>query len=220
MSPPVSAPPPSPCDRCDARCCRVYVVPLTGDDAWRLSRATGVPLHRLVACAPQREPDGPGFLLAPGGPGHVLVLAAQACHPMAPCAFLREEGGIGRCGAYAARPRACRRFPAVRVGGGIAAREGTPCPPGAWSAAHLAGLSWRVALAREEREAALYGEVVADWNGRVNARGATTVLAWLDHLGETYAWLVRWRAALRPAERSGAAFLARVRYALATLPRD
>jgi Fe-S-cluster containining protein len=198
----------------------VYVVPLTGDDAWRLARATGVPLHRLVACAPQREPDGPGFLLEPGGALHQLVLAAQACHPMAPCAFLSTDGAAGRCGAYAARPRACRRFPAVRRGGAGVAREGTPCPPGAWSAARMAGLSWRVALAREERETALYGEVVADWNARLRARGvAATALAWLDHLGETYTFLAGWRAALRPSERRGERFLARARYALAALPR-
>jgi Fe-S-cluster containining protein len=216
----VTSPSASPCDACDARCCRVYVVPLTGEDAWRLAQATGVPLHRLVACAPQREPDGPGFLLAPDGPLHQLVLAEQACHPMAPCAFLRVEGAVGRCGAYAARPRACRRFPAVRRGLAVGAREGTPCPPGAWSAARMAGLSWRVALAREEREAALYGEVVADWNARLRARGApATALAWLDHLAETYAFLTRWRSALRPSERRGAPFLARAGYALSSLPR-
>jgi Fe-S-cluster containining protein len=119
----------------------VYVVPLTGEDAWRLSQATGVPLHRLVACAPQREPDGTGFTLEADGPPHQLVLAAQACHPMAPCAFLRREGGVGRCGVYAVRPRACRRFPAVRQGPAVLAREGTPCPAGAWSAARMRGLS-------------------------------------------------------------------------------
>ena len=83
----------------------------------------------------------------------------------------------------------------------------------------MRGVSWRVALAREEREAALYVEVVAGWNARVVARGAAVdALAWLDHLAETYAFLVRWRAALRPSERAGAPFLARARAALAALP--
>jgi len=219
-NPPVTAPAPGPCDACDARCCRTYVVPLTGEDAWRLSRGAGIPLHRLVACAAQHEPTAAGFLLEPGGPTHDLVLAAQACHPMAPCLFLREEGGRGRCGAYEFRPRACRRFPAVRTAGGIASREGIVCPEGSWPAARMRGLSWRVALAREEREAALYAEVVADWNRRVGARGAPAgALAWLDHLAETYAFLVPWRAALRPAERAGEAFLVRAREALAALPR-
>jgi Fe-S-cluster containining protein len=196
------------------------VVPLTGEDAWRLSLGSGVPLHRLVACAPQHVPTAAGFLLAPGGPTHDLVLAAQACHPMEPCVFLRAEDGRGHCGAYPFRPRACRRFPAVRTADGIVSRDGIVCPGGPWPAARMRGLSWRVALAREEREAALYAEVVADWNGRVGARGAPAeALAWLDHLAETYAFLVPWRAALRPSQRAGEAFLGRAREALAALPR-
>ena len=216
----MAIPPSSPCDACDARCCRVYVVPLTGEDAWRLAVGARRSLHRLVACAPQPEPTPAGFLLEPGGPTHELVLAAQACHPMAPCTFLREADGVGRCAAYPYRPRACRRFPAVRSARGVEARDGIVCPGGAWSGGRMRGLSWRVALAREEREAALYAEVVADWNGRVLERGApSSALAWLDHLAETYAFLVRWRAALRPAQRAGAPFLARARAALDALPR-
>jgi hypothetical protein len=85
----------------------------------------------------------------------------------------------------------------------------------------MGGISWRVALAREEREAALYAEVVADWNARVVAGGvAADALAWLDHLAETYAFLVPWRAALRPSERAGAELLTRARAALAALPRS
>lgn len=208
--------PASPCEACDARCCRLYVVPLTGEDAWRLAQRAGVPLHRLVACAPQPEPTAAGFLLAPGGPCHELVLAAQACHPRAPCAFL---GGGGRCEAYAFRPRACRRFPAVRVADGVGARDGIVCPPGAWRPGSMRALSWRVALAREERDAALYAEVVADWNARLLARGEPAgPHAYLDHLAATYAFLVRWRAALRPAERAGPALVARARAALRELP--
>lgn len=208
-------PPSSPCEACDARCCRVYVVPLTGEDAWRLSDRAGVPLHRLVACAPQAEATAAGFLLEPGGPHHELVLAAQACHPRAPCAFLGEGG---RCEAYAFRPRACRRFPAVRSGDGVEARDGIVCGPGAWGG-RMGALSWRVALAREERDAALYAEVVADWNARLVARGGTaTALAYLDHLAATYAFLVRWRAALRPRERAVAPLLALARAALRAIP--
>jgi Fe-S-cluster containining protein len=196
------------------------VVPLTGEDAWRLSRGSGISLHRLVACAQQHEPSAAGFLLASGGPTHDLVLAAQACHPMEPCVFLLEEDGRGRCGAYAFRPRACRRFPAVRTAGGVVSREGIVCPGGSWPDARMRRLSWRVALAREEREAALYAEVVADWNRRVVVRRAHAgALAWLDHLAETYAFLVPWRAALRPSQRAGVTFLGRAREVLARLPR-
>jgi Fe-S-cluster containining protein len=216
----VPVPGPFPCETCDARCCRVYVVPLTGEDAVRLSSASGVSLHRLVACAPQPEPTPAGFLLDPGGPTHDLVLAAQACHPMAPCAFLREEGGRGRCGAYPVRPRACRRFPAVRAGSGVASRDGIPCPGGPWPAERMRGVSWQVALLREERDAALYAEVVGDWNDRLRARGEPApALAWLDHLAETYAFLGRWRASLAPRQRVGGSLPALARAVLRGLPR-
>ncbi len=62
--------------------------------------------------------------------------------------------------------------------------------------------------------------MVEDWNARLLALGASaTALAWLDHLAETYAFLIRWRAALPPSGRAGDGFLARARYALAELPR-
>src|SRR5512146_3190539 len=75
--PRVAIPASSPCDACDGRCCHVYVVPLTGEDAWRLASGSGIPMHRLVACAPQPGPTPAGFLLDPAGAVHELVLAAQ-----------------------------------------------------------------------------------------------------------------------------------------------
>jgi hypothetical protein len=81
----------------------------------------------------------------------------------------------------------------------------------------MARLSWRVALGREEREAEAYAAVVAAWNDRVErarARRAPTVIGYLDYLADAYRWLVRWRAALRPAERAGAAYRERIRATL------
>jgi hypothetical protein len=106
----------------------------------------------------------------------------------------------------------------VRAGGGFGVRDGILCPPGAWRARDMARLSWRVALAREEREAAAYGAVVAAWNAGVARRAAatTTVLAYLDWLADAYGWLVPWRASLRPAARAGEAFAARIRETLGT----
>jgi len=193
-------------------------VPVTGEDLVRLSAGSGVPLHRLVACAPQPARTPTGFLLSLDGPAHELVLAAQAGHPMRACAFLRDEVGRGRCGAYAFRPRACGRFPAVRSGRGVGVREGIVCPEGAWTPAHVERLSYRTALAREEREAALYAEVVGRWNARIATHAPATALAFLDHVAETYAWLLRWRASLRPRERASEGLPARLREALRALP--
>jgi hypothetical protein len=103
-------------------------------------------------------------------------------------------------------------------GGGVAVREGIMCPPGAWGQGALAGVSWRVALQREEREWAVHAAVVAEWNRRVKAeRAHRDALDWLDHLGETYAWLVPWRAALPPSGRRTPPLLERLGAALAAL---
>jgi len=196
------------------------VVPVTGEDLVRLSAGTGVALHRLVACAPQPTPTPAGFLLSPDGPAHELVLAAQAGHPARPCAFLRDDGARVRCEAYPFRPRACRRFPAARCERGVRVREGIVCEPGAWTTHHVERLSFRTALLREEREAALYAEVVARWNAGIAASGRApaTALAFLDHVAETYAWLLRWRAALRPRQRASPDLPVRVREALRAFP--
>lgn len=212
----------SPCGTCDARCCRAYVVAVTVEDALRLSAGSNVPLHRLVACAAQPARTPQGFLLARGGPAYELVLAEQAASPPRPCLFLREQGGRARCAAYPFRPAACRRFPATRREGRSAVRDATVCPPQAWTPAHVERLSYRTALAREARSAEIHAEVVARWNDRVEAgppQQPVTALAFLDHAAETYAWLVRWRAALRPSERASPEFVVRLRDALRELPQ-
>lgn len=215
----MDAPPPSPCGTCDARCCSAYAVSVTGDDAWRLARATGLPLAELLTWREEAARTRSGFLLARDGPTHELLLAhARPADHRPPCAFLRAGDGPPRCAVYAARPRACRRFPAVRAGAGFGVRDAILCPPGAWAARDMARLSWRVALAREEREADAYGAVVAAWNAGVarRARAAASVLGYLDWLADAYRWLVPWRASLRPAARAGAAFAARIRETLGT----
>jgi hypothetical protein len=115
---------------------------------------------------------------------------------------------------YAFRPRACRRFPAARLDGRYGVRDDIVCPPGAWARHDMARLSWRVALLREEREGRAYAAVVAAWNARVEragARGARTLVDYLDHVADAYRWLVRRRASLAPAERGGAALLEELR---------
>ncbi len=211
--------PPStnPCDACDARCCRIYLVHLTGEDAWRIATFLDAPIESFAASLPQAVRSGTGFVLEKDGPAHDLVLGTSP-GPDRRCSFLGEGG---RCSIYRVRPRACSRFPARAEGGRVAAREGIACGPGAWSEAAMARRSWRAELEREVREIALHETVVAVWNERVldGGDGASRTLAdFLGYLGDAYGWLARFRRALRPRERSGAAFLERVGETLRDLP--
>ncbi len=215
----------SPCDGCDARCCRAYTVHVTGEDAFRIANGTGLPMVQFLGYVPQIERSDTGFLLEPGGVTFDLVLdQAPSPDPQKPCFFLRvDDGGLGRCGIYPIRPGACRRFPAVRLGNGdgVGVRDGIVCPEGAWDGHPMDRLSWRTALEREQRDRELYAVVASEWNARVEAvgeLGPRTFGAYLDHLSDTYAWISAMRRALRPRERAGPALLLRVGEALRAFP--
>lgn len=226
---PAATPPRTPCDGCDARCCRSYTVHVTGSDAYRIASGTGLEMIQFVGYLPQAERTDTGFLLEPGGPTYDLILeTAPSGDARKPCLFLRvdPQTGAGRCGIYALRPGACRRFPAMRLDaagdGAIGVRDGIVCPEGAWDGYPIDRLSWRVALAREERERELHAVVVAEWNARVEAARETaprTVEQYLDHLSDAYRWITRMRHALRPRESAGPALLLRVGEALREFPR-
>lgn len=214
----------SPCDGCVARCCRWYAVHVTGEDAFRIARGTGLAMVRFLSYIPQIERSDTGFRLDPDGPTYDLILDhAPSPDPMKPCFFLRmDPAGRARCGVYPIRPNACRRFPAMwREEGGVRAREDVVCPPGSWTDRPMDGLSWRVALERERRDAELYAVVVAEWNARVEAAralGPRTFDDWLDHLSDAYGWISRMRRSLSPRDRLGPALLLRVGDALREFP--
>jgi Fe-S-cluster containining protein len=218
----MDAPTTSPCDGCDARCCSAYAVQVTGEDVRRIAEGTGLAPYAFVTWALQADRTTTGFVLRPGGPSHDLLLAhGRAAAPRPPCPFLRaEDGRSPRCGVYAFRPRVCRRFPAVRIGDGYGVRDGIVCAPGAWARHDMARLSWRVAIAREERETEAYAAVVAVWNERVE-RGRSHepgIVGFLDYLDDAYRWLARWRATLPPADRAGPTYLERIRRTLRACP--
>ncbi len=205
----------SPCDGCDARCCRAYSVQLTIDDAGRLARALDVPIRRFAAHLPQPVRTETGFMLDRSARTHDLVLGHRAEPDPAGCVFL--EGG--RCSVYRVRPRACRRFPAAAENGRVVAREGIVCGTARWAAA-MGQRSWRAELEREQREVALHAVVVADWNARVERGGERPLPLerFLEHLEDAWSVVARLRETVRPSERAGGALLGRVREILAELP--
>jgi Fe-S-cluster containining protein len=206
----------SPCDACDAGCCRAYAVHLTLDDVGRLASGLDLPARTFAAPAPQPIATPSGFLLARGGPTHDLVLGHRPpSDPERGCLFLRD----GRCSAYAHRPRACRRFPAAVAADRVVVREGILCATAGWEGA-MDRRSWRAELERERREQAVHAVVVAAWNERVldPGAGATGFEGFLDHLADAWGWLGRYRRALPHRERDGAPFLERLREVLTALP--
>ena len=206
----------SPCDACDARCCRAYAVHLTLDDVGRLADGLDLPLPTVIAHRPQPAPAATGFLLAPGGPTHDLVLGHRPpSDPEPGCHFLEA----GRCAVYAIRPRACRRFPAAVADGRVVAREGIICGTAPWRDA-MGQRSWRAELEHERREVAIHEVFVAVWNERIAGPGARprSFEQFLDHLVDAHGWLARFRRALPHREQDGEPFLGRIREILRELP--
>jgi Fe-S-cluster containining protein len=182
----------------------------------RLSRGLDLPPWRFAAVQPQPERTATAFLLEPGGPTHALVLGVRPPSDAEPgCIFLQG----GRCSVYSLRPRACRRFPAAERRGKVVAREGIVCGTARWEGA-MGRRSWRAELERERREVALHAVAVLAWNERIEQgrAGALELDHYLEHLEDAWSVVARLRETLPPRERSGEAFLGRVREILRELP--
>jgi|HigsolmetaAR201D_1030396.scaffolds.fasta_scaffold17343_2 Fe-S-cluster containining protein len=158
------------CLNCAGRCCVTYIVPVTGYDIWRISRAQQ--LAPLVFV--QREPEPPssatGFLLRPGGPTYGTALRHQPVrHNQRPCLFLMHlKDGYRRCGIYADRPRACQTYPLELREQRVALRNDPICGAGSWHGA-TEQAAWRQLLQHQAWEWEVYGVVVRAWNEGIAA---------------------------------------------------
>ncbi len=162
-----------PCTSCVIGCCRAYWVPLTGFDLWRLVRAQALPPAEVAAPMVQEKETPAGFLLAAEGPLHHLVLHKRGgLLPGHACSFLVEfPNGHSRCGVYRDRPDACRLYPFETEGRRMGLRARTVCPPGGWTAEHLADPAWRALGIEVDRQLLAYYEVVHRWNVWLRATG-------------------------------------------------
>jgi Fe-S-cluster containining protein len=161
----------SPCSGCNARCCYDYVVPVTGGDAYRISRGTGLAFEQFLVALPEAEATAHGFRLSEPATTYTLLLNKQPSRRKSKaCVFLMELGeGCGRCGIYAFRPLVCQTFPAVLHHGSVDLRPDRACPQGVWNVAAMHLPAWRSELLRMHMESALYAMVVERWNGIVDA---------------------------------------------------
>ena len=113
----------TPCSDCDSRCCRAFVVPLTGSDIFRIQSAMGLSLWDFVA----RWEDPTGeisrgvaphfrFLDEPQTPFVIGLLhkPSRLEAGTTRCCFLSESvDSCSHCSIYEHRPRPCRIFPAT-----------------------------------------------------------------------------------------------------------
>src|SRR6476659_1979688 len=83
----------APCATC-AACCRSYLVPVCGQDVWRLSRSQRLAPEQFLVAWLQTEPGPDGFLLEPGGRPYGLGLGKRTRFAAdQPCVFLMRLSG-------------------------------------------------------------------------------------------------------------------------------
>ena len=197
----------SPCATCGA-CCRSYLVPVCGQDVWRIATSQRLDPEAFLFACPQDAPAPDGFRLRHDGPTHGLALDKQGpLRATQPCVFLlRLGGGHDRCGVYADRPVVCRAYPMSAWGERVAQRDDALCPSDAWTAADVSLPAWGVALQRLRMQFDVYHEVVARWNAHVAAEPDVSFA-----LREYLAYLLSVHTRLaRLDDELGAAALARV----------
>lgn len=160
--------PHNPCRNC-SRCCRAYLVPITGRDIWRIWRSQRLAPSKfsLPVEVEDKRPDA--FRLVANGEPHILILdKAGELRPDSPCVFLMQlPGGFDRCAIYQDRPAACRAYPMVPAAERVAVNPRALCPPNSWSEVDTGKSTWRVIVREADLEYDVYSLVVAHWNDRV-----------------------------------------------------
>lgn len=147
------------CATCEGRCCREYVVPVSGHDIVELAGATGLRPEQFVVLLRDSElaagpPGGDGVRLVADGPLLSMVLDKKhGSDERAPCVFLiNMRSGRSRCGVYAHRPVVCAAFPFEFRHGSIAPREDAVCGAESWYIAALDLPAKRAQVLRTEAE--------------------------------------------------------------------
>ncbi len=162
------------CLSCEGRCCTAYIVPLNGNDVWRIVQEQRLSPTLFVQREPEDYPTSAGFLLRPGGPTYAIALRHQHDRRNErPCIFLMHlREGVRRSGIYAHRPLACQTYPMQLQPAGVVARDDMLCPAGSWAGITQRPGEWRERLIQQDDEWKRYAIVVQAWNTAVRLRPA------------------------------------------------
>lgn len=173
------------CLSCEGRCCTEYIVPLNGDDLWRIVQAQRLAPNLFVQREPEDRPTSTGFLLQPNGSTYTIALRHQYDRRNErPCIFLMHlRDGVQRCGIYAHRPIACQTYPMELHPHGVIPRQDMLCLRGSWAGVTANPGQWRERLIRQDAEWDRYAGVVQPWNTAVRLRPADRGCVFDHYLG-------------------------------------
>lgn len=162
------------CLSCEGRCCTTYIVPLNGNDVWRIVQAQRLAPGLFVQREPEEYAAPSNFLLRPNGPVYSIALRHQYDRRNErPCIFLMQlRDGVQRCGIYPHRPIACQTYPMQQQPIGVVPREDMLCPRGSWAGITQRPGEWRERLVRQDHEWQRYESVVQAWNAAVRLQPA------------------------------------------------
>lgn len=157
------------CLGCDGRCCSIYLVPITGNDLWRIIQGQHLAPALFVKYEVERSPSDTGFLLRATGPTHALFLRhSTARRNERQCVFLMHlRDGVRRCGIYADRPLACQTYPMQWHEARVIVRSDAECPRGSWATLEREQPLWGHRLQQQDATWQQYSEVVSYWNTMV-----------------------------------------------------
>lgn len=116
-----------PCERCDARCCRTYIVPLNGADIQRLSKHLGTPISDWCVLEPISEPIAEYSYFSIRLTGEERYIACLRRENDS-CMFFQRSNLRAACSIHAARPGMCRSYPITFCNGKAEHTDGCICP--------------------------------------------------------------------------------------------
>jgi len=150
------------CAGCTGACCEDVLVPITGWDAWRIARSSGLPLFAFSTIATTAVGSRGAFRLDDAFA--TLVLRRSLTSPQA-CYFLTEAvAGVKRCTTHPSRPQVCRSYPMRLFDGTAVLRADVVCRTTDWDLEGLSQPLWRRDLEREAFEGNVHERVLAVWN--------------------------------------------------------
>jgi len=140
-----------PCERCDARCCRSYIVPINGADLGRLSGHLGASPEEWCVLEPlSKDIEEYNYFSVrlTGLDRYVVCLKREN----GACLFHRRSSPHAACGIHPARPGMCRSYPITFCSGTAEHTDGCICPE-----------RWRLDAAGETAFSDLYVRYNADF---------------------------------------------------------